>query len=273
MEQPTTAIRAPEKTIEQASAAVMQALERADGAIALPSDFKLQDLEKFLPYRRRPMGIMKTPYINDFAAYTQAHKQDGCSVFIDATEMSATAVLDLGSPTHPGHCANRVKLGLEPTAAFIALRTFVNEPHDQTETAEWLEDWAPQLHAQADGAEIEMRKAISAVRKITTEAIARAQYEEQALSSAKSTFESVHVSSAEPLPTHFKMTCRPYPELQEREFVLRMSVLTGPKPQMVLRPMGWEQVIEAMATEFATDLRAAFEGTLPVLIGTYGKQD
>lgn len=272
MEQTTTTLRAPEKTIDQAAAAIIQALNSTEGAIALPSDFKLQDLEHFLPQRRRPRGLMKTPYINDFAAYTQAHKQDGCSVFVDAAEMSATAVLDLGSPEQPGHCANRVKLLLQPTAAFAALRDFINNPHSQADTAEWLEDWAPQLHAQADGAEIEMRKAISAVRKITTEASAKAQHEEQSLGSSKSTFESVQVSSSETLPTHFKMTCRPYPELQEREFVLRLSVLTGSSPQMVLRPMSWEQVIEAMATEFAADLRSAFEGTLPVLIGTYEKQ-
>lgn len=128
------------------------------------------------------------------------------------------------------------------------------------------------LKAQADGKEIDMRKAIQAVRSITIEGLNKIHHEEQSLSASRSAFESVKASSEETLPSHFVLTCKPYPDLKERDFVLRLSVLTDGKPMLVLRPMAWESVVEEMATEFAANIREAVEDTLPVLIGTYGKK-
>lgn len=145
---------------------------------AVPEDFKLEDLERYMPTRRRPVGTMSTPYINDFVAYTQTHKQDGCCIFINADEMHATAVLDLGSPVKPGHCDSKARLVLKPTAAFAALKNFMNFTGGQKAMAEWLEDWGPYLTAKDGETVIAMGKAISAVRNISIEAMAKAQHEE-----------------------------------------------------------------------------------------------
>lgn len=241
-------------------------------AAALPDDFKLEDLEQFMPTRRRAAGTMRTPYINDFVTYTEDHKQDGCCIFVDAVEMNATAVLDLGSPSKPGHCASRATLVLKATAAFAALKKVMNIGQTQRAMAEWLEDWAPILAAKSGDTSIDMPKAIAAVRNISVEAIAKSNHEEQALSTQRSAFESVTITGdKETLPTHITVKCKPYPELQEREFVMRLSVTTDGKPTMTLRPVGWEELVEQMATEFSDDIRAAVENTLPVLIGTYEK--
>ncbi|WP_052951051.1 DUF2303 family protein [Comamonas thiooxydans] len=239
---------------------------------AIPDNFNVEDLERYMPTRRRAAGVMGTPYINDFVAYTQMHKQDGCCIFVNADEMAATAVLDLGSPQQPGHCDSKAKLVLKPTAAFAALKKFMNMGKTQREMAEWLEDWASFLSAKAGDTPIAMPQAIAAVRSISIEAIAKSNSEEQALSSERTAFESVKVSATkETLPTFITMKCYPYPELAEREFVMRLSVTTDGKPVMALRPQGWEEAVEQMANEFATDLRASIENTMPVLIGTYDK--
>lgn len=241
-------------------------------AAAIPDDFKVEDLERFMPTRRRAAGTMSTPYINDFVEYTRTHKQDGCCIFVNADEMHATAVLDLGSPDKPGHCDSKARLTLKSTAAFAALKKFMNIGQTQRAMAEWLEDWAPILTAKTGDTSIELPKAIAAVRNISIEAIAKSNNEEQALSSQRSAFESVTVKGdKDTLPTHITVKCKPYPELSEREFVMRLSVTTDGKPVMTLRPMGWEELIEQMATEFADDIRSSVENTLPVLIGTYEK--
>ena len=117
-----------------------------------------------------------------------------------------------------------------------------------------------------------MPKAIAAVRNISVEAIAKSNHEEQALSTQRSAFESVAIKGdKDTLPTHIIVKCKPYPELSEREFVMRLSVTTDSKPTMTLRPMGWEELIEQMATEFADDIRKSVENTMTVLIGTYEK--
>ena len=261
--------------IEQVNTA-LQLARPMDGeyvtAAAIPHDFKVEDLEQFMPTRRRAAGLMTTPFINDFVAYVEQHKQDGCAIFVDADQMRGQAVLDLGTPTAPGHCANTAALTPKATAAFASLKSVIERQRNQKDTAEWLEDWAPILKAQADGQEIDIRKAIQAVRSITIEGLNKIHHEEQSLSATRSAFESVKASSEETLPSHFLFKCKPYPDLTEREFVLRLSVLTDGKPMLVLRPMAWESVIEEMATEFANDIRAAVENTVPVLIGTYGKK-
>ena len=128
-------------------------------AAALPNDFQIEDLEYYMPTRRRAAGQMTTPFINDFVAYVGQHKQDGCTIFVDADQMQGKAVLDLGTPTAPGHCVNVASLGPKATAAFASLKSVIERQRNQKDTAEWLEDWAPILKAQADGQEIDIRKA------------------------------------------------------------------------------------------------------------------
>lgn len=241
-------------------------------AAAIPDDFKVEDLEQFMPTRRRAAGVMTTPFINDFVTYVEEHKQAGCTIFVDADQMQGRAVLDLGTPTTPGHCANIAALAPKATAAFASLKSVIDRQRNQKDTAEWLEDWVHILKAQADGKEVDMRKAIQAVRSITIEGLNKVHHEEQSLSASRSAFESVKASSEETLPTHFLFKCKPYPDLKERDFVLRLSVVTDTKPMLVLRPMAWETAVEEMATEFATDIRKAVENKVPVLIGTYSKK-
>lgn len=227
---------APEKVIDQAGKALAAGLTANNGAVALPERFQLHDLENYLSTRRRAAGLMTTPFINDFVAYVELHKQDGCTIFVDADQMQGKAVLDLGTPAAPGHCANVAALAPKATAAFASLKSVIERQRNQKETAEWLEDWAPILKAQADGQEIDIRKAIQAVRSITIEGLNKIHHEEQSLSATRSAFESVKASSEETLPSHFLFKCKPYPDLKEREFVLRLSVLTDGKPMLVLRP-------------------------------------
>lgn len=241
-------------------------------ATAIPEDFKIEDLEQFMPTRRRAAGLMSTPFINDFVLYVEQHKQDGCTIFVNADQMQGLAVLDLGTPTTPGHCANTAALAPKATAAFASLKSVIERQRNQKDTAEWLEDWVHNLKAQADGKEVDMRKAIQAVRSITIEGLNKIHHDEQSLSASRSAFESVKASSEETLPSHFLFKCKPYPDLKEREFVLRLSVLTDGKPMLILRPMAWETAVEEMATEFATDIRKAVENKVPVLIGTYSKK-
>lgn len=263
---------APEKSIDQAAAAFITGVTSGWGSVALPQDFKLHDLEAYLPTRRRARGTMSTPYINDFVAYVLQHQDNGCSIFVDASSMSAVAVLDLGTPQEPGHCGHKAKLAPRRTAAYQALLDVCDGQKTQKELAEWLEDWSVILEASADGVPIDIRKAITAVRNITIEGMAKASHVEESLSASRSTFESVKASSDQGLPTHFTIACQPYADLPERDFALRMSVLTdASKPRMQLRIQRLEQHTEEMALELVHDIRTAVGDAVPVLIGTYEK--
>lgn len=259
-------------SIHQADNNVKSAAERKEASVtALPDHFTLHDLEKFLPNRRRARGTMSTPVLESFAAYTKEHSEEGAAVFINVEHFTARAVLNLGTPTAPGHADHQAVLQPKRTAAYTALRSIATgSGHKQTVIAEFLEDWAGHIQCFNDAGEISAPKAIAAVRKITIEAMRKLESTEQQLSEQRSAFESVQATSTEPLPTTIYFKCHPYPDIAERLFVLRLGVLTGSdKPTINLRIVKMEQHEEEMAQELAEAIEGTCLSELPVHIGTY----
>lgn len=246
----------------------------ANGIVALPDHMKVHDLEHVLPARRHARGTMNTPFVEPFARYTNKHAESGACVFIHATDMQATAVLNLGYPDQPGHADNLAKLTPIKTAAYQALLEITRGPITQQKAAEFFEDWAGELEFYTEDAQITPKQAVGAVRRITIEALAKIESEEQTLSANRSAFESVTASSKEPIPTRVYFSCEPYADLARRTFVLRLGVLTGEKtPRLVLRMLKAEEHAEEMAEELSQLVRNAIGtgSTIGVLVGQYTK--
>lgn len=256
--------------IHQAEEAVTHAMQ-ADGAAALPEHFKVHDLEGYMPTRRRARGVMTTISVGSFAEYVKRHIENGASVFVDQDAMQAVAVLNLGTPTDPGHADNRAVCKAKITAAFEALKAHANgRGMSQSIVAEFFEDWAGELLFFKDGEAVTPPKAIAAIRKMTIESLRKLESEEKSLSASRSTFENVQATSADPIPTTIYFNCNPYYGLGERTFVLRLSVITtGDKPAIGLRIVKMEEHEEEMAQEFAALVGKAIGAELPVLLGTY----
>lgn len=243
---------------------------------ALPSDYKLHDLEKYKPLRRRARGTMNTNVISAFTGYVTDHVEPGATVFVNPDEMSATAVLNLGTPCVPGHADNRAKLTLKRTAAYSALVGIASGVgFKQTQIAEFLEDWPEHIQCINESGSITLPKAIAAIRKLSIEAIRKIENSEQQLSASRSAFESVQATSADPLPTVIMFDCQPYADLKARTFALRLNVQTGgDKPTISLRIVKAEQHAEDMANELGYLIAHAFDGaSIPVLLGSYSKTE
>lgn len=244
--------------------------------VALPSDYKLHNLEQFKPLRRRARGLMNTNVINAFTGYVTDHVEPGATVFVNADDMSATAVLNLGTPCVPGHADNRAKLTLKRTAAYSALVGIASGVgFKQTQIAEFLEDWPEHIQCLNDSGSITLPKAIASIRKLSIEAIRKIENSEQQLSASRSAFESVQATSADPLPTVIMFDCQPYADLKARTFALRLNVQTGgDKPTISLRIVKAEQHAEEMANELGYLIAHAFDGaSIPVLLGSYSKAE
>jgi uncharacterized protein YfdQ (DUF2303 family) len=260
--------------------AAMQGHDKTDNLVGLPSDFKVHDLEQYLPNRRRARGTMKTESVGDFGQYVSTRAQPGANVFVDKDSMQATAVLNLGTQEEPGHADDRAVLALKSLAAYDAFRKIADgRAQTQTAVAEWMEDWQDMISCfhHADGEElgqrVQIQKAIAAVRNITIEAARKVESEEGQLSGSRSAFESVKASSKHTLPTHMQITLQPYSGLAERTFVVRLGILTGgEKTAIVLRPVKIEEHQQAMAEEFTVIVSDQLvESPVTVLIGTYAK--
>ena len=189
-----------------------------------------------------------------------------------ADHLRATAVLDFGDTTAPGHCDNLCSLVLKTTAAYDALIGACGRKLSQRDFAEWLENWQPYITAQSEGVAVPFHQALAAVRNITVESAQSAQHREEALSASRSTFESVKAKSDDAIPTMLNFPCRPAPELSPREYMVRVSVLTGEsKPQFQLSIIALEEHRERAAAEMCGLIREVIPAEVPVLMGSYRK--
>ena len=258
----------------QAIAAANAAIDRElHGQVALPSDFTLIDMEKYMATRRRLRGNMATSVVGDFATYTEKNAEEGATIFIDPEKMTACAVLNMGVPERPGHSDNTATLTPIRTAAYAAMRAFgTGDPLSQKAVAEFLEDWAGNIRCYDDDGLIAHNKAIAAIRKITIESLKKIEAEEKTLSASRSAFESVEAKSTEKIPAYVEFKCKPYSDFEECTFSLRLGVLTGGQNPMVnLRIVKINEHEEQMANELSVLITNSLEvGSIPALIGKYG---
>lgn len=242
-------------------------------AIVLPNDFKVSSLENLQEGRFRFRGEMKTTSISDFVKYSIKNAvEEGVSCFIDADEMSAETIFNIGTIGEPGHADNTALVKLKQTAPFSALLKIDGVKYRQKELAEWLEDWRDYLMAfDAEGNVLDIKQAISAVRRITIESTRSAEHEDHDFSAKRSVLESVEARSKDVMPTAFQFTCTPYDELEERSIKLRYSVLTGGDiPVLVLRIVQLENLEEQIAQEFRNLLCDEFdESDIETFIGKF----
>jgi len=252
----------------------LESAHETNHIVALPSDFKLHDLETNQVTRRRARGTMITNSVDSFVDYTKAHAEHGAHIFISQSDMIATAVLNLGTPDSPGQCDNRAELKLKKTAAFIELLSKTSNALKQADAAEFFEDWSGSMICYADsGEQIPDKQAIAALRKLTIESVRKIENSEQQLSTVRSAFESVQASSSSPLPSKVRFICQPYSNLPMREFDLRLSVSTATdKPTIKLHIIKLDEHMEHMALEIADRISSEFsDSQLPVLLGSYSR--
>lgn len=258
-----------ELALAQAIEAANKAVNRPS-AVALPDTFGIHDLEQYLPNRRRLRGHMETSVIGDFAGYVAANKEPGARVFVNQQQMHAVAVLNIGTPTAPGHADNTATYKLQQTAAFKALGSIATgQPLTQQRLAEFLEDWIEFVWCARDSAVVPTMRAISAIRAITIEKLQKVASEEQQLSASRSAFESVKAEGND-IPALIQFRTVPYQGLAERNFTMRLAIITeGKAPSLTLRIVKAEEHAEQMATELANLVRGAIDTDVPVLIGSY----
>lgn len=240
-------------------------------AVLIPYGASTFDLEHLMVNRYRFRGDMNTTCIDDFAKYSKGYAGEGVRCFIDADEMSATTVFNIGTLDKPGHADNRAHLQLKKTSPFRSLLEANGTKYRQKTMAEWIEDWSDFLTAyDAEGQAMDIKQAAGAVRRLTIEAKRNADYEDQNMSASRSVMESVEAKSKDVMPSYFVFECIPYEGLPNREFRLRFSILTSDEPVLVVRIIQLETHEEEMAKQFRDLLVGKFEGQqIETFIGSF----
>lgn len=239
----------------------------------LPKDVSVESLERFGFTRFRFRGAMDTTSIDDFVRYSvgYASVEEPARCFIDAQNMSARSVFNIGTLDNPGHADNVSTIKLKQTAPFRALLAIDGDRLSQKQIAEWLEDWSDYLTAfDADGKTMSIAQAAQAVRRITIQQATQADHEDGDFSGKKSLMQSIEASSKDVMPVAFEFKCVPYEGLGERAFSMRNSLLKSSEPCFVLRIVQLEAQEEAIANEFRDLLIGKFnEKPVDTFIGNF----
>ncbi|HGF0627505.1 TPA: YfdQ family protein [Klebsiella pneumoniae] len=229
----------------------------------LPQNTSIESLERFAFERFRFRDAMDTTSIDDFVRYSVAYAQEEekARCFIDADNMLARSIFNIGTLDNPGHADNVASIKLKKTAPFRALLAINGDHLNQKQIAEWLEDWSDYLLAfDAGGNTMTIAQAAQAVRRVTIQQATQADHEDSDFSGKKSLMQSIEASSKEVMPVAFEFKCVPYEGLGERRFSLRNSLLKSSDPVFVLRIVQLEAQEEAIANEFRDLLIGKFDG-------------
>lgn len=231
---------------------------------------KVVSLEPYAAGRSRFRGAMSTPSFDDFVGYVKANGDElPVPTFVDVERMSATAFFNLLEYGEPGHADWLAKLNLKPTASFSALCDIDGKKLSQKALAEWLEDWNDFVSAEYAAGDGDLKRAIAAIRKLTIKSRGESTHGVTATSTQRSALEEIE-AQADNLPVGFSWVCEPYVGLKSRIFRVALSVLTGgTEPQLVLRWVRREAVIEDIAKEFKTTLQGRLDSSADVSVGTF----
>jgi uncharacterized protein YfdQ (DUF2303 family) len=223
--------------------------------------------------RSRFRGNYATDSLDSFAEYVKGNGSADftADVFIDTEKMSTKAFFNLGDVADPGHGDWTAVLKLKPTPEFSAMHDVKGKKLDQRALVEWIEDWGSCIvPIDSEGQAIQPKKALAAIRKLTIKATSEATHQDKDFGARRSAIEEIEASAEEGIPYALGFTVVPYVGLQQRSFTLRLSVLTGgDKPILVLRPVGLESAIEAIAQEFRRVLADRVGDAASLHIGTF----
>ncbi|HIF6165100.1 DUF2303 family protein [Vibrio alginolyticus] len=241
--------------------------------VLVPDSYDLRDLEKYQEFRNNLRGSFDTNLISELTSYTKDHAVDGSKTFVDADEMKATTIFDIGTNDKAGHQVHRARCALKKTAPFKALLDLDGTRKDQRDLAEFLEDWAEYFQAfSSAGEKLEFHKAIAAIRDLDYEHVRGSNKQVSDFSQAQSEYERMATKTKDDLvlPAAFVFTCEPYHGLKARNFELRLSIVRN--EVLVLRIKRLEEAEEKMALEFLDTVKSSFasaEVEMPIYIGNF----
>jgi uncharacterized protein YfdQ (DUF2303 family) len=229
---------------------------------------KIESLEQYMNERTRFRGAFTTSVIDDFAQYVGAH--GGGEGFVDPKACVAKVFLNLGNVDKPGRGDWTATLKLEPTAAFAAVLAVNGKRFEQRALVEWIEDWSDLLQASTPGSErVSIAAVLPAFRDITIAQKRESTHTERDMGATRTALEDIEAKSREAIPTHLAFRAAPYVDFDTREFILRVSIFTGDKPQIGLRIVGIEQQQESISAEFKTKLQNAVGDKAKLLLGAF----
>lgn len=242
----------------------------------LPEGFKLHSTEKFNALRDRYRGSYRTSSISSFAEYIE-YRNNGADERVQTyinTErgLSAQTFLNLGDVIDPGHGDDTATLTLEKKAEFARFEGLNGNRLRQQQLIDVIDDWAEFLEAYSESGEVDLDKAIRALRKVKITKGSELDSQVRDFGHSVSALEKLEATGVdENLPHYFILNTECFHGLNLRsvKLSLRISANNDDAPGFVLRIVGEEALTEALAEEFKDILTDRLEGQGQIFQGAF----
>ena len=242
----------------------------------LPENFKLHITEKFNAQRDRYRGAYSTssiPSFVEYIGYRNSGEDENVQTYISTNNgLSARTFLNLGDADEPGHGDDTATLTLEKKSEFARTEAINGRRQRQQDLIDFIDDWADFLTAHNDSGEVELDKAIRALRKVKITKGSELDSQVRDFGHQVSAMEKLEATGVdENLPHYFELHTECFHGLNPRsvKLSLRISANNDDAPGFVLRIVGEEALTEALAEEFKDILTEQLEGQGQIFQGTF----
>jgi uncharacterized protein YfdQ (DUF2303 family) len=246
--------------------------------VILPEKHSIRSLEQFKQKPDRFRGTYKTNIIGEFTDYIEEYSTANTAVFIDQTEMSAKAILDMGNDGNPQWGEHKVLVTLKKTPAYAALLQFCNGHLEQQAFIDFAEDWQEHIqfyHEQTSPTEQKtFAQHIKTLRKLTVKSTSTADQTTSNFAASRSALETIEVQATgqEP-PAGFRFKTIPYEGFPEVTFTCQLRAVSNDKDVKLKYRIGkLETIQEAIAEEFRDTIKASADA-LRIFIGNMAYQE
>lgn len=243
----------------KASGVHIDNLKATDNKVAvIPVGTKIESLEQFSKYRNELRGYFGTESVDSFIEYNKNQSGDNATCFIDAENMLAKTIFDLGTKEKPLHCLHSANLTLAKTSDYKALLDIVGHI-GQKNLSDFIEDWSENIKcfSEKNNEEPELisnKLAVQAIRKVKIESSTEVESEVGDFEGRSSVLQQAAARAGDyskKLPALISFKCSPYHGLKEYIFTVRVSVITSnSQPVFSLRIVNHEKQCDEMVGEF-----------------------
>lgn len=253
-------------TLDQAS------LGLSAPALLAPAGNVIHSLERYLPRPAQMRATFTTSHIGDFCRYIKHQAPDGSESIctVDARAAEAFAVIDYGEHESPRWGLHRAHLKLKESEAFKAVKALAGQPREQRKITDWLEDWRDIIQPRRDGEDMDIVRAISAIRHVRMESGSDAEHKESDFGGSRSLSARVEAKSgAGELPGEFIVRTPVYHGPAPREIHVRMALRTGAeKPLFSLRIVGHESLMDSVGEEIELEITGRLADRVHCYLGS-----
>ncbi len=240
--------------------------------VAVPDNAMLKSLERYEECRYGFRGILETTSIADWFAYVDKKGNEQSTVFIDKDSLSAKAIIDLGDSDYPLHCDHKAILTLEKTPIFEAVSCANEKAFNQSQMAEWLEDWNEHLTIlDKDEEEMKLSEATAAIRRIEIKSSSSADFEVEESSAKLSRSEQIEAASKGKQVHSLRLTCVPFEGLDPVQLEIRLIVLAGDTPKIRFRVLRYAETKEQIAQNFKDKISTNIKESIDVYVGNFSE--